>query len=300
MSVGESTDRSYDDTRRGCLPTRGHQDRRGAALFAKYGLDLPERPWPQSPERSRQRVERPVRMRVRWTCHQCQTGMGADRRCPKCRHRHCQQCSRYPPRKEHPDRSHPAAKDPAPKHDPDSVAGNRHAEPAQPQALPNSRHRRSWWTSMPYKPGRSALIRRPIRQRIHRTCHVCAMALVTDKRECPSCQHRVCVRCPREPLQNYELSPLYSGHRVTSKGEQAEPIPQPTRMRTRYVCHQCGPNSGYKHDRCPDCAHDRCELCPGEPGRSRTSIPPSQADAGNANEGLPSVLGLPCMPPTSL
>lgn len=70
------------------------------ALFARYHVDLDETEWAQRPRVPRERVQKDVRIRVRYTCHKCSTTFGHDRVCGSCRHRRCARCSRHPARKD--------------------------------------------------------------------------------------------------------------------------------------------------------------------------------------------------------
>jgi hypothetical protein len=48
------------------------------------------------------RVSKRFRMRVHYTCHECQTSISPkERNCSACRHERCKDCPRNPPRKEH-------------------------------------------------------------------------------------------------------------------------------------------------------------------------------------------------------
>jgi hypothetical protein len=44
-------------------------------------------------------VCKPIRVRIRYSCHQCKAGFALARECPECKHRRCKQCIRYPPRR---------------------------------------------------------------------------------------------------------------------------------------------------------------------------------------------------------
>lgn len=72
------------------------------AIFARYNLDLDDAEWDQRPRVPRERVQKDVRIRVRYTCHKCSTTFGHDRVCGSCRHRRCARCSRHPARKDRP------------------------------------------------------------------------------------------------------------------------------------------------------------------------------------------------------
>ncbi|KAK5060013.1 hypothetical protein LTR84_009897 [Exophiala bonariae] len=70
------------------------------AIFAKYNLELSEADWDMRPKVPYERVAKNIRMRVRYTCHNCSTTFGHERVCVGCEHRRCVKCSRYPPKKD--------------------------------------------------------------------------------------------------------------------------------------------------------------------------------------------------------
>lgn len=97
----ETTD-SQDDM----APTRSDVDKRvqkARDAMAKQGIEFNDANL-MIPDLSRNknpydRVHRNIRMRVRYTCHNCSTIYGHDRVCVSCQHRRCRDCVRYPPRK---------------------------------------------------------------------------------------------------------------------------------------------------------------------------------------------------------
>lgn len=52
------------------------------------------------PKVPHERVPKNIRMRVRYTCHNCQTSFGHDKTCISCQHQRCAKCTRYPPKKD--------------------------------------------------------------------------------------------------------------------------------------------------------------------------------------------------------
>lgn len=70
------------------------------AIFAKYNLELSEADWDMRPKVPYERVSKNIRMRVRYTCHNCSTTFGHERVCLGCQHHRCGKCSRYPPKKD--------------------------------------------------------------------------------------------------------------------------------------------------------------------------------------------------------
>ncbi|KIV93981.1 hypothetical protein PV10_05148 [Exophiala mesophila] len=70
------------------------------AIFAKYNLELNEADWDHRPKVPYERVEKNIRMRVRYTCHNCSASFGRDKVCSSCQHRRCKKCTRHPPAKD--------------------------------------------------------------------------------------------------------------------------------------------------------------------------------------------------------
>jgi len=69
-------------------------------IFTKHNLDLASPPSRHAPPIiPSERAYKPIRMRVRYTCHCCQTSFGRDKECVGCQHRRCTRCDRYPPKK---------------------------------------------------------------------------------------------------------------------------------------------------------------------------------------------------------
>jgi hypothetical protein len=94
------------------------------AIFAKYNLELSEADWDMRPKVPYERVPKNIRMRVRYTCHNCSTTFGHERVCVGCRHRRCTKCSRYPPKKD---------KSKAPKTDAAALPSQAQSDPSQPK-----------------------------------------------------------------------------------------------------------------------------------------------------------------------
>lgn len=84
------------------------------AIFKKYDFEFDDEEWKASeprPKAPRERVQKQIRMRVKYTCHNCKTVFGHQRICANCQHKRCAECTRYPPKKKK-DKAK-AAEDPA-------------------------------------------------------------------------------------------------------------------------------------------------------------------------------------------
>jgi len=52
--------------------------------------------------------------------------------------------------------------------------------------------------TLPSRTGGQDLVRKKIRQRVHRTCHRCETDFGAEK-VCSNCKHHRCKKCPRDP-----------------------------------------------------------------------------------------------------
>jgi hypothetical protein len=96
----------FDDTEEPIIPVDATTSRPGISedkarlLFEKYGLRYPAAKRPQQdPPNKIRRVEKPVRIRLHWSCHHCKTGFGHDKVCTSCGHGRCGDCTRSPPQR---------------------------------------------------------------------------------------------------------------------------------------------------------------------------------------------------------
>lgn len=96
----------FDDTEEPIIPVDATTSRPGISedkarvLFEKYGLRYPaaKRPQQEPPNKIR-RIEKPVRIRLHWSCHQCKTAFAHDKVCTSCGHGRCGDCTRSPPQR---------------------------------------------------------------------------------------------------------------------------------------------------------------------------------------------------------
>lgn len=245
------------------------QEERARALFAKYGLTLEPGEWITGPATGLtsspagpashpttngltnqvERVEKPIRMRVRRNCHRCLATFGADKVCVKCEHTRCKKCFRYPPSKSETASSEPKRERTQKKivnvASSNTVAGagttNTAATTAATTANNNNNNNTITPTptattgaatapaaagggtasaggtrdrareegrktcpekiilTIPSRTGGQDLVRKPVRQRVRRTCHVCNTLFEGAATECLKCHHLRCKKCPRDP-----------------------------------------------------------------------------------------------------
>ncbi|KAK3712825.1 hypothetical protein LTR37_008916 [Vermiconidia calcicola] len=90
-----------DDNIETLLPMVSLSQERAQKIFEKYGLKYEPRNATTNSESkdTPQRVEKSIRIRIHWTCHECNAGYGSNKTCTTCGHRRCRQCSRSPPKK---------------------------------------------------------------------------------------------------------------------------------------------------------------------------------------------------------
>ncbi|PGH26916.1 hypothetical protein AJ80_01297 [Polytolypa hystricis UAMH7299] len=231
---------------------RAMQQERARALFAKYGLTLEPGEWiTQAPaDRSVQRVEKPIRMRVRRVCHNCTATFGADKVCSSCQHVRCKKCFRYPPAKPKDDGKGKTRADiPAPKEAPKKVV-----------------------LTLPSRTGGQDLVCKPIRQRIRRTCHKCSTVFIGDATECENCSHIRCKNCPRDPAKPNKYPDGYPGD-VEPPFERQQRVWRKPRRRIRWTCHECKGLFVTGDKTCARCNHDRCKDCIRDPPKKTKPDP---------------------------
>lgn len=134
------------------------------------------------------------------------------------------------------------------------------------------------WIAAPTQAVSVQRVEKPIRMRVHRSCHHCGSTFGAEK-VCIKCEHKRCKKCPRYPKKRptgdkgkhkedidkpKKKKKLLT---VTSKagGELAY---QPVRQRVRRTCHKCQalfipPTAPV----CEQCRHVRCTKCPREPAK---------------------------------
>lgn len=107
LEVDDDAADDFDDTEEPIIPvdasTRrpGISEEKARILFEKYGLRYPavKRAQQQEPPSKIRRVEKPVRIRLHWSCHHCKTAFAHDKVCSSCGHGRCGDCNRSPPQR---------------------------------------------------------------------------------------------------------------------------------------------------------------------------------------------------------
>ena len=231
-------------------------------LFAKYGLTIDEDEWISAPRAPVERVEKPIRMRVRRQCHRCQTMYGPDKICTSCQHTRCKKCPRFPPKK--------------PKTNPTGEArGAVTMGPPPPPAAaaslpvldvdPMYRQSSKYVLSRPSTTGGQDMLRKPPVQRVRRTCHRCfTLFNPQSASECENCKHVRCKKCPRDPPKLRKYPDGYPGDAETETETNRREWKRP-RRRVRWTCHSCQSMFKEGEKTCHQCSHERCDGCSREP-----------------------------------
>jgi hypothetical protein len=133
-------------------------------------------------------------------------------------------------------------------------------------------------------------IEKPIRMRIHRTCHVCDTTFGSNK-VCAKCEHVRCKQCPRYPVKKdkkpedkgkakegaaavvggIEVDTYYGLReqlQLTKPSQKpgAQPLVRKKPMqRVRRTCHECQTLYAAGVKICSNCGHVRCTDCPRDP-----------------------------------
>ncbi|KAG9247699.1 hypothetical protein BJ878DRAFT_146090 [Calycina marina] len=146
---------------------------------------------------------------------------------------------------------------------------------------------------------------KPIRMRIHRTCHKCSTSF-GNGRLCV-CGHNRCKSCPRYPPKKYKdvkssaapvrndilevddccgLTDTFVLTIPSQTGGQDLVRKKPT-QRVRRICHQCETIFQSASKACVECAHRRCVDCPRGPAKKRKYPDGYPGDAPSSNPILP-------------
>ncbi|KAF1992662.1 hypothetical protein P154DRAFT_214472 [Amniculicola lignicola CBS 123094] len=133
------------------------------------------------------------------------------------------------------------------------------------------------WIATPVHPISVQRVEKPIRMRVHRTCHRCGTTYGSDK-ACAKCEHRRCKKCPRYPKKKMPADKAKDVE-APQKPKRKKLLTIPTRdgkelayqtptQRVRRTCHKCQelfipPTATV----CKRCQHNRCTKCPREPAK---------------------------------
>ncbi|KAF2754385.1 hypothetical protein EJ05DRAFT_139751 [Pseudovirgaria hyperparasitica] len=157
-------------------------------------------------------------------------------------------------------------------------------------------------------------VEKPIRMRVHRTCHKCETSFGLD-RSCKNCEHRRCKKCPRYPpkkdrtdrpteIEDIQMQTADAIGELKKRRKSSTPyltitsksggelVYAPTRQRIHRTCHKC-----HTHFQpvtaavCHHCQHSRCTKCPREPAKSKKWPEgyPGDAPYESSEEEMPTI-----------
>lgn len=166
-------------------------EERAKKLNERFGLEIHPMEWQSAiPSDTVLRMDKPIRMRVRRTCHRCNATFGTTKECPNCNHSRCTKCTRFPPKRSEAEiiasRERRAAK----------IKANRENAPILPDYAPIEK---DIVLKRPSKTGGQDLVHKKPRQRVRRTCHECDTLFTAGTKTCEKCKHVRCTDCPRDP-----------------------------------------------------------------------------------------------------
>ena len=250
---------------------------RWKALFAKYGLSFEESEWSlrhfTSPQPPPERVKKAVRMRVRFTCHQCQTQFGAEKECLSCAHRRCGKCVRYPFKKSN-------------KSSCQDTNTTATVVAKEIEIVPQNENTAAPFLMRQSKtPGAADLVHKAVVQRTRRTCHQCSTQFSSGQKQCATCEHTVCTKCPRDPPNLGKYPQGYPGDTMAAATDAERHWRRP-RVRVRYTCQECQNVFREGQSACSHCKHARCDQCPREPPRKPGRGVPSEESIKRVQEKL--------------
>lgn len=172
------------------IPRSQIYEERARKLAERYGLDIKPSDWHQSGGGDAFRVEKPIRMRVRRICHNCQQPFGAAKECANCKHPRCRECTRYPPKRTEAQKEELRQR---------RAAILKERADNAPIIPDWDLSEKKIVLTRPAKKGGQDLVHKKPRQRVRRTCHECSTLFKPGNKTCESCGHVRCTDCPREP-----------------------------------------------------------------------------------------------------
>ncbi|KAK1069142.1 hypothetical protein LTR74_005184 [Friedmanniomyces endolithicus] len=265
---------------------------RTKAMFTRHGFAYePRRRSSEEPAPKFRRVERPIRVRLHYRCHECQGQFAPDKSCTKCGHRRCADCVRQPGQRvmetmnharqakdrEEEQQATPAAAiaaakpdEPSPTHALVAVSGSslEHDDQDDDDEVSLAQ---AYDLAIKVRPlGSERLVRDPSLQHVRWTCHECKTPFTSPTHtECEQCNHTRCEECPHlPPKANSRPSALLETG--STPQEEAGTVPdvlrvyRKARQRIRYTCDHCNAVFADKYT-CQTCGHGRCKGCSRNP-----------------------------------
>ncbi|KAM3424289.1 hypothetical protein BST61_g11174 [Cercospora zeina] len=253
-------DSSEEDARASAMPARfgraGLSREKARSLFAQHGFDYQLRTWRalERPPSKIRRVDKPIRLRVHYTCHECTRQFGLESTCMECGHHRCRECLRNPPKKARQvpdsprrsmqeDRASPVA-------GPSTAPHVAESARRQPDMLPASLELDDEYSNedLPLDHDLSMYIR-----------------------------SRAALQTLWKPQSRPRQKHAYSAS-ATSPDDEApmvravQRVYRKPRQRVRYTCEQCS-TMFVDRNQCSRCGHERCDDCVRQPAKRVAAAP---------------------------
>lgn len=166
-------------------------EERAKKLGERFGLEIKASEWQSAtPDDTVLRMDKPIRMRVRRSCHKCNGNFNSAKECPNCQHIRCTNCARHPPKRTEAEIIASREKRAA------IMKANKENAPIVPDY---GFDEKEIILTRPSKTGGQDLVYKKPRQRVRRTCHECQTLFAPGSKACESCNHARCTDCPRDP-----------------------------------------------------------------------------------------------------
>ncbi|KAI9167147.1 hypothetical protein HJFPF1_03272 [Paramyrothecium foliicola] len=221
-------------------------EERAKKLSERFGLEITATEWhaASTVDDTVLRMDKPIRMRVRRTCHECNSNFTSSNECANCKHTRCAQCTRYPPKRTEQEliasRERRAA----------IIKANKENAPIIPDY---GWDEKEIILTRPSRTGGQDLVYKKPRQRVRRTCHECQRLFKTGSKKCDECGHARCTDCPRDP-------PKKDKYPLGYPGDEFGPNSIP-----HYDCEKCKtlyPTHAEHGTECRKCRHPKSDASP--------------------------------------
>ncbi|KAK5010110.1 hypothetical protein LTR28_011750 [Elasticomyces elasticus] len=229
------------------IPRTATQREKARALFAKYSLTLDTEDWPaDTVVEQKDRVEKPIRIRLRRVCHRCGTSFGTEKKCPRTPAKKVRETLKAAA--QNLSSTAEPANEPTPQTSSGVVSDSRAIPPLEPDsgpqdiAEPNLGLRSGPLTIQAHVPSGSELVHRKTTQRIRPPP---ARSVSTDVAHCDGSPSED----ERTPEQAVEVRRVY----------------RRPKQRLRWSCEQCRSPFVDSTWVCASCGHERCEQCLRDP-----------------------------------
>lgn len=207
-------------------------------LFLRHGLTYRTRNQSEAePAAKLRRIEKPARMRVRWSCHSCRADFGASKICTDCGHQRCTMCIREPSKK-------------IKTRDTTEAAMTTIRQPAGTDARPMTA---------------SCVIQAIAAKQPAWQCTIQIGRPRADTYSLQTAQHDELQHTQTDQDEACLSSSVLADHQpLPSMVPTVERVYKKPRQRVRYNCEHCTTQFTSKHE-CSGCGHERCENCPRYP-----------------------------------